>query len=270
MKIPNYKSKLIYVLIAGTTCIQGGCQKTGSVPSTFGVASFTVVDAIPNTYQIIPVINTSGPIAYFNNAQSIYYGSFGEYSPPAGSDTVYVVHDDDTLDVGPKAAGQMFYGILSFSKRNSYSLFLCGSDTTSPDYLFTNDTLPYHEDNDSTVGIRFVNLSTGSSPISINLQGNPNGSEVRGLSYKGITGFKDYSSSSLISSSSQGYTFVFRDAVSGDSLTSVQLTGRNGLAGLTDPNGTGQLTFKNITIALIGQPGINAVVPQGAMVIDDF
>jgi hypothetical protein len=268
MKIQNYKSKLIYVLIAGTTCIQGGCQKTGSVPSTFGVASFTVVDAIPNTYQIIPVINTSGPIAYFNNAQSIYYGSFGEYSPPAGSDTVYVVHDSDTLDVGLKAAGQMFYGILSFSKRNSYSLFLCGSDTTSPDYLFTNDTLPYHGPNDSTVGIRFVNLSTGSSPISINLQGNANGSEVESLSYKGITEFKDYFSNSSISS--EGYTFVFRDAASGDSLTSIQLKGRRGLAGLTDPNGTGQLTFKNITIALAGQPGINAAWPQGAIVIDDF
>ena len=267
----GYK-KLIFILVAATALADLGCQKTTTAPTLTGVAAFTVVNAIPNTNNglVIPVINTGSAITWFQSAYWLFYGSFYEYSPVAGNDTVYVVQLSDTLDVDPKSAGEMFYSILNLKKGGIYSLFLCGADTTSPDYLFTSDSLPFHSPTDSTVGVRFVNLSTSSSPISINLEGSPNGSEVTSLSYKSITGFRDYISNSSITNS--GYLFVYRDVATGDSLASFDLAGfnNNNGVGLSDQNNGNPLVFKNVTIAFIGQPGINAVVPQSTMLIDDY
>ena len=91
------------------------------------------------------------------------------------------------------------------------------------------------------------------------------------LPYKGITGFKEYISSSSVSQI--GDIFVFRDAVTGDSLTAFQVQGfssGNGYVGLQDPVSGGPLVFKNITIALIGQPGPTATVPQTTILIDNY
>jgi hypothetical protein len=269
-----FKNKVAFILCIIINLIVLGCQKTTTAPSATGVADFTVINAIPTNYAVTTVINTSQPIMWFTNAPDIYYGIEGynyfKYSVVPGNDTVYVVQITDTLDVGPKASGQMYYGILPLNKGGIYSLFLCGKDTTSPDYLFTIDTLPYHGPNDSTAGIRFVNLSAGSNPISINLEGSANGSEVSNLGYKGITGFKDYISNSSVTYG--GYIFVVRDVATGDSLTTFSLNGfgNSSGVGLSDPNTGGPLVFKNITIAFTGQPGANASVPQSMFVIDNY
>ena len=259
------KNKLIVILFAGMICIGPACQKTATAPAVSGVAGFTLVNAIPNSVNgVIPIINTSQPIMWFQSANQIGYGGFFEYSPVAGNDTVYVVQSNDTLNFGPKASGLMFYAILPLTKGGIYSLFLCGADTASPDYLFTTDTLPYYSPSDSVFGIRFVNLSTGSNQISINLEGSPNGSEVANLRYKSITGFKNYLSNSTVSN----YLFVVRDVITGDSLTQFTFSGNNGY-GLTDPNNNNLLTFKNVTIAVYGSES-NATVPLSTMLIDDY
>jgi len=262
---------MLIVVIVITEC---SCQKTSMVPNVSGATAFTVVNAVPNTVNgIAPIINTSQAIMWFGYIYPIIgYGNFQEYSPVGGMDTVYTVqyNSQDTLDVGPKATGKIFYSILNLEKGGIYTLFLSGSDTTSPDYLFIKDSVPYYPTSDSVMGIRFVNLSTGSGPISINLEGSPNGSEVSSLTYKGITGFKQYPNNST----TLDYFFVIRDAATGDSLTQFDfnLVGdTNNGYGLADFQYTGDLlTFKNITIALIGQPGLNAVVPQSTMIINNF
>jgi hypothetical protein len=264
------QNKCIFIFCVCQYLLVSGCQKTTTAPAITGVADFTIVDAIPNNAEVIPVINTAEPIEWFGNAYAIPFGWFYQYSITPGSDTVYVVQGSDTLNIGPKATGQMFYGILPIQNGRSYSLFLCGADTTSPDYLLTTDTLPYHARNDSTVGIRFVNLSTGSNPISINLEGSPIGSEAGSLAYKSITGFRNYISNSSVTYG--GYSFVFRDATTGDSLAIESLAGFGSSfgVGLQDPFSFGPLVFKNITIALIGQPEANSPVPLQTIVIDNY
>lgn len=248
----------------------GGCQKTTTAPAVAGVAELTIVNAIPTTNAVIPVIGTTQALESFANTFGVNFTFFGQYSAAPGSDTVYVVQDTDTLDVGQKVVGQMYHGILPLKKGGIYSLFLCGTDTTSPDYLFTTDTLPYHAPVDSTVGIRFVNLSTGSNPVSVTLEGSQNGPEAASLPYKGITGFKNYLTNSTLTD--QAYTFVFRDVGTGDSLTAFTLPGFNnqGGIGLQEPNSGVPLLFKNITIALVGQPGPGALVPQSAIIVDNY
>jgi hypothetical protein len=269
MKLKKEINGLVVILFAGMICEGLACQKATTAPPLSGVASFTVVNAIPNTVNnVIPVINTSQTIMWFQSAYSIAYGHSYEYSPIGGNDTVYVVQNNDTLDIGPKALGEMFYGILPLKKGGIYSLFLCGADTSSPDYLFTTDTLPYYSPVDSVMGIRFVNLSTGSNPISINLEGSTNGSEVNSLSYKEITGFRQYVNNSTI----VDYLFVVRDATSGDSLTQFDFvasgSGNNGY-GLTNPYNSILLTFKNVTIAIYGSAS-NVNVPLSTTLIDDY
>jgi hypothetical protein len=245
------------------------CRKTDTAPSVPHPAAFTVINVIPNSAPIIPVFNTNSSIDYFSNALAIGYSDFSEYSPPGGNDTFYVVQQNsDTLSIGPKASELMFYGILNLKPGGIYSLFLTGADTSLPDYLLTTDSLPYHGLSDSTVGIRFVNLSTGSNPISINLEGSFNGSEVANLPYKAITGFKNYVCNSTVSN--VGYLFVIRDVATGDSLTSCSLIGAgSGGVGLFDLNGNA-LVFKNVTIAVYGSENPLSNFPLGATLIDNY
>ena len=259
------------LIIAGNSC-----QKTETAPSVLKPVAFTVVNVIPNSEYITPVINTNSGIEYFSDAVTLWYPgngyvSYNEYSPPGGKDTVYVVEQSDTLDIGPKAAGLMFYSVMDLNPGDIYSLFLTGADTSSPDYLFTTDSIPYHNSADSTVGIRFVNLSTGSAPISINLEGSSNGSEVVNLPYKAITGFKNYLCNSTMTNNT--YVFVIRDVATGDSLTSYSLSGvgsGNGI-GLGDPNNSNApLVFKNVTIAIYGSENPASNNPLNATLIDDY
>ena len=264
------KHKYAFTFLSLLCMIAAGsnCQKSISAPAVDGPAAFTVINAIPNTSSsgIVPVINSSEAIMWFQTASNIGYGSFYEYSPQGGNDTVYVVQGNgDTLNIGPKASDLLFNNVLTLKTGGIYSLFLCGADTSSPDYLFSTDTLPYHSSTDSTVGIRFVNLSSDSNPISINLEGSPNGSEVGSLLYKGVTGFKDYISNAEVS----GYLFVFRDAATGDSLTQIQLTSSG--SGLTDYNNSNNLlTFKNVTIAFYGSTNSSSGNPVSVMMVDNY
>jgi hypothetical protein len=261
---------MIVIFCAMMAFVVLACQKSTTAPSATGVADLTVVDVIPNNVGVIPVMNTTQAIMWFASANTIYFPGFYQYSPLAGNDTVSVLQCTDTLDIGPKTTGQMFYGILPLKKGGIYSLFLCGSDTSSPDYLFTTDTLPYNSPADSVMGIRFVNLSTGSNPMSINLESSPIGSEAGNLPYKGITGFKQYISNSSISD----YLFVVRDAATGDSLTQFDFRAGGGSFnngyGLTDPNNGNLLTFKNVTIAIYGSEAVGSTVPLSAMLIDNY
>ena len=261
----------IFGLITLLSSLAVSCEKTTSAPAITGVASLTVVNAIPNSTNLVPVIGSTQALAWFASAQYIPFSGFFQYSVGPGSDTVYVVQQNaDTLEIGAKVNADMFYGILSLSKNQIYSLYLCGKDTSSPDYLFTVDTLPYHSPSDSTVGIRFVNLSAGSNPVSINLEGSQNGSEVSSLSYKSITRFKSYNSNSLLTSGAD--TFVIRDAITGDSLTSFTIYGMSAGSGegLADPITGNPIVFKNGTLAIIGQPGPNAAVSMIATWVADY
>jgi hypothetical protein len=265
----NARYRFILMLFLGLYCVGYSCQKATTAPNVSGVASLTVVNVLPNSNPVIPVINTSSSITWFATAQKVYFGSYNEYSPISGQDTLYAVQNSDTLNIGPKDPGMVFYGILPLERGGIYSLFLCGADTSSPDYLFATDSLPVFKASDSLVGIRFVNLSTGSNPISINLEGSPNGSEVSSLHYKGITGFKNYFSNSNVTNN--GYLFVIKDAASSDSLTSYNLQGvglGNGI-GLMNPFTGSVLVSKSITIAIYGSE-TNVNFPLTVMLIGDF
>src|ERR1700753_1094251 len=78
---------------------------------------------------------------------------------------------------------------LNFANGSYYSLFLAGQ-SGALDTILVKDS--YQNYTDSSFGCRFINLSYNSNPISVNIKGKSNGSEVASLSYKQNSGFIKY------------------------------------------------------------------------------
>jgi len=189
------------------------CNKSSS--GLISPASVNIVNAIATSKPLIPIFGTNGSIRYFASAQTVGYGSSFLYSPLSGPNSLYIVQNSgvDTLLTDPKLL--MFNGTLNLTASAIYSFFLAG-DTTKPDTVFTQDNVPPYY-SDSSAGARFINLSPNSQPLSVNIEGNSNGSEVSSLPYKSISSFKKYAATSSIVG--KHYLFVIRDQA-GDSLTS--------------------------------------------------
>lgn len=252
------------------------CKKD-TLPASTDLAALNIVNALPASLPLIPVTGTTFPVRFLYNPGvpesgsyqnlrsigSVSYGSNALLSVKAGIDTVYLAQkNSDTLSNNKGTLSKyMFNSVLNLSGNTAYSLFITGSDTTSPDFLFVQDNLPYHSSSDSTVGIRFANLSANSAPVSLNIQGQPYGGEVSSLAYKGITGFKNYAATFGTGS----YVFEFRDAGTGSLLTTYTLNGVN-TSSTTIVN---NVRFKDLTIALIGQPS-GGTAPQRAILINNY
>lgn len=209
--ITNFKTKgalwgPILAIAVSLTIL--GCHKSSTPVAP---VSLNVVNAIATSQPIIPVLGTTDTILYFSNALSIGYGATQLYSPLSGPTILYVVQGTDTVPSKEK----LFNGTLNLVAGGIYSFFLAG-DTTKADTLLVQDHIPLYSD--SSAGLRVVNLSPGSQPISITLNGNPASQmEFSGLGYKQISSFKTYAANSSVVNNQ--YVFVIRDQASGDSLT---------------------------------------------------
>jgi len=267
-KLINLAAVILLILLAT------GCTKT-IVPAPGSVASLNVVNVLPTSLPLIPVAYTTEPVTYNSSPPPVAYQKLGGVGAVAygtnalfvltsGADNFYTAQKNaDTLSNGNGGLKKyMFNSVLNLAAGGAYSLFITGRDTTASDYLFVQDDLPYHAPSDSTAGIRFVNLSTGSNPISVNIQGQATGSEASNLAYKGITNFKNYAATYKISS----YVFEFRDASSGALISSYTLSSVNG-GSTTSAN---NVRFKNLTLALIGQPGVTGTYAQKVVQINNY
>ena len=258
------KKTFIYISITGMLINAFACIKTNG---TRGSSSLTIINAINYSNPLITnftPLNPKGvplePLQFYGTANSISWGNSYESGSNIGITYLSISQITDTTTT-------LWTGDLDLANGSIHTLFFCG-DTSSVDTLYTTDIIPYYPSGDSVEGIRFVNLSKGSNPISINLEGSLNGSEVTALSYKAITGFRQYPNNSLTTD----YLFVIRDAATGDSLTQFDFlnsgSSNNG-NGLTDPITGNLLTFKNITIAIYGSE-TNPSIPLNTMEVDDY
>jgi hypothetical protein len=137
--------------------------------------------------------------------------SYAQFSLTAGQ---------SKLDLYPAATPNSPYYNQTFSTANSsyYSLFLSGASPTAVDATLIKES--YKNYTDSLCGVRFINLSPGSNPVSVNLAGSANGSEINSLAYKSYTDFKQYAAKRVNTS----YAFQFRDAATGSLIASYTLS----------------------------------------------
>jgi len=221
------------------------CKKESTYVRPSPLAALTVVNAVVNANPVIADFSGADSVkAYFATTTQIGYGSFYEYSVSGSKSAATIYQVSDTLE-------PFYKGIVNLQPYGVYSLFLSGADTNHVDTLLTLDNPPYHPNTDSTCGVRFINLSAGSQPLSVNLVDNGNGSEAGNLAYRAITGFKNY----YAGLNATAYTFEIRDAASGNLLA----TWSNNLS-----------IYQNITIAVIGLQDSAATVPISVMQINNF
>jgi len=169
-----------------------------------GNSSLNVINTVENLSSI--VINfTSVPIPYYQNQDSIFFASSLEYGVPSGNTPFSIITSEDTTST-------LFSATFSLSPGGIYSLYFAGV-SQKIDTLFMQDIIPSYSD--SSAGVRFVNLSPGSGPMTVNIAGNgPSAVEFGNLGYKQVSPFKTYSA---IVSVGGTYNFEIRDQKS-DSL----------------------------------------------------
>lgn len=184
------KSILLYACLL---LVLLSCKKEDT---NIGVASLNLIHATANMDNIA-VSFSSTPVPYYKNPANISFATSYEYGLPPGMQALSVLSADDTAKVA-------WAGILNMQPGKIYSFYFAGQKGHI-DTLFQQDQIPVYTD--STVGVRFINLSPDSKPVSINRSGSAN-KEVTNLGYKQISTFKNYSGTANVGGA---YEFEIRD-----------------------------------------------------------
>jgi hypothetical protein len=239
------------------------CTKPTQLP---GTASLTVVNAVAGNTTLAITVDHLDTVDLSNQFQTLGYGNNLEFSSYTGEHVFhfyqYVVTANGLLSVNAAVVYPALSNVsLNLPVGSISSLFLAGT-VNAPDTLFVKDALPVLNPADSSMGIRFVNLSPGSNPVLVDIQGSGAGNVVNSLPYKGVTPFGTYAANSAVS----GLTFEFRDAESDSVLATYTISGINN-PGTSTPN---SWLNNNFTIVFAGLPGTNQSVPQTAFLVNNY
>ncbi|HTD42520.1 MAG TPA: DUF4397 domain-containing protein [Mucilaginibacter sp.] len=196
--------KILYIALSlFITGLIAACKKD-IIPSTAALNVINASSDIPS----VAVNFTLSPISFYKQNAILSYGSSSDYPQSAGIVPLTLVSSIDTTH-------NIFQGNLNLAAGGIYSLYLYGS-LPKIDTLFLKDNIPVHQD--STCGIRFINLSSDSGPISVDVQGGTT-VDFSSIAFKYITAFKTYPVTAAIKNNG-GYIFEVKDAT-GNILTTV-------------------------------------------------
>lgn len=180
MRTPKLLLTTLFITALPIAVALSSCSKTDDAPTP---ASVTVIHAMPKGKPIILVLGDTNNIAWFTSAKTVAYGSATAYSPIAKEIPYFITQTSDSTK-------RIVKGNLDLLSGKMYSLFVAG-DTTQPETVLLQDNIPFHQD--SSTGVRFINLSPASLPINVNIKGNvASKTEFSGIAYKQATEFKDY------------------------------------------------------------------------------
>jgi hypothetical protein len=214
------KQRSIFLVFLALPAILGSCSKSNPTSYTPS-AAITITNAVAGSGAM--VLNGSPNQNYTSVA------SFTSQAFPllAGGQTI------DVSDPAATPAITYFHRAVNITDKGNYSLFLAGLSATQADTIFITET--FTNPTDSSCGVRFINLSPDSGPLSINITGGDPGGETPSLAYKAYTNFKLHSA--RIADVIAGIGFEIHDAATGNLLTTYTLI----------PS-----TFHNITLAIAG------------------
>jgi hypothetical protein len=214
------KRQDIFIALLAVLIAAAGCRKDSASTYTPS-AGITIINAVSGSGSM--VLNGSPN----QNYTAVYSFSSQAFPLLAGAQTI------DVTDPAATPAITYFNRTVDVADKGNYSLFLAGLSPGQADTIFVTET--FTNPTDSSCGVRFINLSPDSGPLSVNIAGGDPGSETASLAYKSFTGFKSHSA--IIANVISGISFEVHDATTGDLLTTFKLT----------PS-----TFHNITLAIAG------------------
>jgi hypothetical protein len=218
-----------------------------------GSASLMIFNALPGAALMKTNFSTTPPPVY-GTANSLIYGFFSPntnlYHPEAGNVPLSLYLVPDTL---PKN-DPLFSLNLALPVGSIHSLFLAGT-LAAPETVLVKDDLLSFAATDSAMGLRFANLMPEDIPVSINVMGKENGSEIDNLQYKEVTEFFNYP----VRMGLADYVFEFRNANTGDVIASYT-TDQIANDGMLSEN---VWIYKNFALALVGKiNGTGAEAPR--------
>jgi hypothetical protein len=168
-------------------------------------SSITIVNASPLSPTITVSVSDT-LIPFYINQAPISYQSSMEFGNPSGKIPLIIVSSADTNIA-------MFQGRLNLQPSGIYSLYITGQ-VKAPDTVFSKDLIPFYQD--SSAGVRFINLVPGNQSFTVNLEGNTNTQiEFPALKYKQYSDFKTYSAIGGIMT----YNFEIHDQSTGNLIT---------------------------------------------------
>jgi hypothetical protein len=222
------KKNIKTILIAGIALCIFACKKSQSTYNPSGMVNVTNA-----------VIGGSA-LAVNNTGQTAYSNSYVQVPLLSGDNRLklYVASTSTTPSI------TYYDQPFSVATAGYYSLFLTGISPTQVDAVLINES--YKSYTDSTCGVRFINLSPNSGPISVNIQGAAQGSEVSTLAYKAYTTFKQHPAKMV----NANYVFEIRDAGTGNLITTYTMF---------------TPWFQNVTLALRGLVG---GTPAAGIILD--
>lgn len=235
-------------------CLFLSCAKQNTPP---GAASLTVVNTVVGCAYLYTNFAGAQSTGYAHtniieyNKYNSNYNQFNHYSGTQPL-SLYRYPDTTTKDK------PVFDLVLDLPVASIHTLFLTGT-FNAPDTVYTAESFPYYVPGDSAMGFRFINLSPGSAPITVNIAGNPHGTAASSLGFKQYTGFKRYP----VTLTTADYTFEIRDAAS-DALIATYTTSGINNPGTAFPN---PWLYHNCTLALTGKPGATGSEAQTAFLI---
>ena len=225
-------------LIAMASC----SKSTNSIGLTNNGAALTIVNMIHGSHGFYTNFTSESTakggedtLKWYSSAAKIAYGGSMEFSSYTGSQPVAIASETDT-------SVEEWSGTLNLSVGSIYSLYFTGLDTMHIDTLLTQDSPPNYAMGDSSVGIRFIHLAQQTDPVTVDIMGRAD-TLVSTIGYKGVTDFFTLSATSN-DAGSTGYTFEFRDAMTGVVLSTYAYRKLN--------------YFKSITVVLGGNGSISS------------
>ena len=217
------------ILVVFTIVAFAACKK--STVDISPLASINIVNATVNV--------AAAKVNFTGNGATNYYNLITT-TTAYGANTVFGINADMNVPLtiinSPDSTKIIYNSTLNFGSGDLYSLYLAGT-ATAVDTILRKESIPTYQD--STCGVRFINLSYNSSPITVTLSTAATTpiTEYSGMSYKTQSVFKAYSATVA----NNTYTFQVKDA------TTLALLGSYTL---TVPR------FFSCTLAWIGQTGV--------------
>lgn len=212
--------------------ILSSCKKEAT-PTTFPLASLNIINATVNLGTVKANFTGNGlPNYWAGITTTIAYGANTAYAVNANTSVPL------TIATSADSTHPVYSNTLKYSNGSYYTLFLAGQ-SGAVDTLMIKESFQNY--NDSSFGVRFINLSYNSNPIVVTLSTTTTTNEFGPLNYKGYSSFKKYNAAYPVAS----YTFQVRDAASNSLLGSYTIISPSSPIPY----------FHNITLAWIGQTG---------------
>lgn len=251
----SFPSAIFYICLFLGTAALGSCSKTPVPP---GAMSLTIVNTL--TTPLIVNFNEEDSILYTGRGvgQIVDRNSALAFGLNGGKQIVNLREINTSNPIHTWDDHSMLNLLFNLPVGAMASLFISGTKEV-PDTLLARDSPLHFPAGDSSMGIRFVNLSGEKTAVDVNLAGQADGSEAADLAYKSITGFKRYPADASV----QQYVFEFRDASDGSLLASAAMNNIN------NPGTSGAANlwrYRNFTLVFRGVQG-SADSPPAAFIV---